>query len=124
MYGQFVAANKDFLMAGIGLNQQMLPVFLGLLFAAAVAWLYLSRRLYGLLEQEHPVLYQDLGRPKSIISGDMSTNFRIVAFLVRHSYEATADVHLIRLGKGLRYILFIYLVCLAGSLLLLLDKIL
>ena len=125
MSGQFISAvNEKFLTAGIGLNRQMLPVFLGLLFAAAIAWLYLSRRLYGLLREEHPAIYQALGRPRPFISGKMSTNFRIMAFLFRRSYEATVDVQLIRLAKGLRCILFIYLVCFAGSLLLLLDRIL
>jgi hypothetical protein len=50
--------------AAIGHNQQMLQVFLGLLLAAAVAWIFLSNRLYAELRQNYPGLYETLGSPR------------------------------------------------------------
>jgi len=50
------------------------------------------------------------------------TNYRVIKFLIRRTYESTDDVDIIRLCRGLRYILFIYAVALLGCLILLFDK--
>ena len=117
-----VFSGKDVLLAGIGLNQQMTPVFLGLLFAAAIAWIFLSRRLYDMLRYGYPRIYEELGSPKLIMKRSLTTNFRVIRFLLRRTYESTDDLDLIRLCHGLRYILFIYVISLLGCLMLLFDK--
>ena len=107
----------------LGLNQQMFPVFLGLLLTAAIAWLYLSARLYKLLRQSFPELYEALGSQRSFKVKSGTTNIRVVRFLFRRDYEMTRDPALIRLCQGLRFIFIIYAICLGGCILLLIDKI-
>jgi hypothetical protein len=117
-------SGNSLLKAGIGINQDMLPVFWGLLLAAAVAWLYLSRNLYDTLEKCYPELYASFGKPRIIRRRSYENNRRIIMFLLQRNYEATNDVKLIRLCQGLRYILFIFLFCFAGCLILLSGKLL
>jgi len=103
--------------AAIAVNQQMLPVFLGLLLVTSLAWIFVSGRLYTVLRQNHPELYAKLGRPKLIMPKSISTNFKIVGFLLRHQYENIADQKVKQLCDGLRALLYIYAVCLGGCLL-------
>jgi len=108
--------------AAMGLNYQMFPVFLGLLLATAISWLYLSDKLYKLLKQNFPELYNALGSPRPFKAINGTASMRVVRFLFRRDYEITRDPALIRLCQGLRYIFIIYALCLGGCLLLLLDK--
>ena len=109
--------------AGIGLNQQMLPVLLGILFAAAVAWIFLSTRLYAELRQKHHSLYETLGCPKFFMPKSLATNFKFIRYLIRRDYEATGDPVVVRLCQGLLSLFYIYMICLAGCLLLIFEKI-
>jgi hypothetical protein len=109
-------------LSGIGLNQQMLPVFLGLIFVAAIAWIFLSKKLYNVMRHDYPRVYDKLGRPKLVMKKSIATNYRVVMFLFRSEYELTDDVDVIRLCQGLRYIFIIYVICFLGCLLLILDK--
>jgi hypothetical protein len=108
--------------AAVGLNQQMLPVFLFLLFAVAVAWLFLSNRLYTELRQNAPKQYEALGSPKLFMKKSFTANFKVISFLFKKDYEATGNIAVIRLCQGLRFLLYIYIFCLAGCLLLLFAK--
>ena len=108
--------------AEIGLNQQMLPVFLLLLLAVAVAWLYLSNRLYAELRQNFPKLYDALGSPRLFMTKSFTANFNVIRFLIRGDYKATEDSAVIGLCQGLRVLLYIYIFCLTGCLLLLINK--
>ena len=103
------------------LNQQMFPVFLGLLLAAAVAWLFVSSRLYASLRQNHPDLYRKLGSPRLFMKKSLAVNYRVIRFLFKQNQEIPLDQALERLCRGLRSLLYIYLVSLGGCLLLLLD---
>ena len=123
MLEESISAGKDLQLAGIGLNQQMLPVFLGLLLAAAIAWIFLSRRLYELLKYSYPRVYEALGSPKLVMKKSFVTNYRVIMFLVRREYESTDDVDVIKLCQGLQYIFLIYVICFLGCLILLFDKI-
>ncbi len=109
-------------LSGIGLNQQMLPVFLGLMLAAACAWIFLSKKLYNVMRHDYPRVYDKLGRPKLVMKKSFATNYRVVMFLFRSEYELTDDVDVIRLCQGLRYIFIIYVICFLGCLLFILDK--
>ena len=109
-------------LAAIGLNQQMLPVFLLLLFAAAVAWLFLSNRLYAELWLNFPKVYDALVRPKLFMIKSFTANFKVIRFLFMEDYKATNDITIIKLCQGLRFLLYIYILCLTGCLLLLFDK--
>ena len=122
MVEKFDPASRDLQLAEIGLNQQMLPVFFGILFAAAIAWFFLSRILYDVLKHGYPRIYEALGSPKLIMKKSLITNYRVIKFLIRRTYESTDEVDIIRLCRGLRYILFIYAVALLGCLILLFDK--
>ena len=102
-----------------GLNQQMMSVFLGLLFVSAAAWLFLSRKLYHVLQANYPGIYEKLGSPRLFMKKSLAINYRVLLFLLRSEYELTGDVAVVRLCQGLKYIFFIYTVCLFGSLLLL-----
>ena len=119
MIEKLAPASKDLYLAEIGLNQQMLPVFLVLLLAAAIAWLFLSRRLYDVLKYSYPGVYETLGSPKLFMKKSFATNYRVIMFLFRREYESTDD-DVIRLCQGLRYIFIIYVICFLGSLILLL----
>ena len=123
MIQKIALISVDLQIASVGLNQQMFPVFLGLLLASAIVWIFLSRRLYDMLKHGYQRIYEELGSPKMVMHESFATNFRVVMFLFRRSYELTDDVNLIRLCQGLRYIFIIYLVCFLGCLILLFDKI-
>jgi hypothetical protein len=122
MMENILLCNGNLRFAAIGLNQQMLPVFLGLLLAAAGAWLFLSNRLYAELRQNYPGLYESLGSPKRIMKKSFRANFKVISFLFKQGYEATDDPKVIRLCQGLRSLFYIYMICLAGCLVLLLDR--
>ena len=109
-------------LSGVGLNQQMLPVFLGLMLVAAIAWIFLSKKLYNVMRHDYPRVYDKLGRPKLVMKKSFATNYRVVMFLFRREYVSTADIDVIRLCHGLRYIFIIYVICFLGCLLLILDK--
>ena len=123
MIQKIALISADLQIASIGLNQQMFPVFLGLLLASAISWIFLSRRFYDMLKHGYPRIYETLGSPKLVMKKSFATNSKVVMFLFRRSYELTDDVNLIRLCQGLRYIFIIYVVCFLGSLILLFDKI-
>ena len=109
-------------LAGVGLNQQMLPVFLGLMLVAAIAWIFLSKKLYNVVKHDYPSVYDKLGCPKLVMKKSFATNYRVLMFLFRREYVSTADIDVIRLCQGLRYIFIIYVICFLGCLLLILDK--
>lgn len=104
----------------LNLNQQMFPVFIGLLLAAAVAWLFVSSRLYDELRHNHPRLYRKLGSPRLFMKKSLAVNYRVIRFLFKNDQGTQLDPALERLCRGLRSLLCIYLVCLGGCLLLLL----
>ena len=114
--------NASLKFAAIGLNQQMLPVFFGLLLAAAAAWLFLSNRFYKVLRYNYPGLYERLGCPKLFMKKSLAVNFRVLKFIFRCDHETAVDPAVIRLCHGLRSLFCIYVICLAGCLLLLFGK--
>lgn len=122
MKGESIPVNEYLQLAETGLNQAMLPVFLGILFAAAIAWLFLSRRLYELLRHDYPQIYETLGSPKLFMQNSLTTNYRVIRYILRRNFESTGSPEVIRLCSGLRYIFIIYIVCFAGSIILLLDR--
>ena len=105
--------------AAIGLNKQMLPVFLGLLLAASVAWLYLSNRLYMELRKNHPRLYETLGRPGLFMKKSLAVNFRVIRFVFKQDYGTDVGPAVVRLCHGLRCLFSMYIICLSGCLLIL-----
>jgi hypothetical protein len=107
--------------ARIGINQEMFPVFWVLLLVATIAWLFLSRRLYDVLKRSYPEIYTSLGSPTLFMRKSIVANYKVFMFLMRNDYESTKDKQIIRLCKGLRYILFLFLFLLAGCLILLSD---
>ena len=119
MIEKFAPASRELQLAEIGLNQQMLPVFWGLLFAAAIAWIFLSRRLYGRLKHSYPEIFEVLGKPALIMKDSLATNYRVIMFLFRGEHETINDIEIIRLCQGLRYVFLIFVTCFLGSLLLL-----
>jgi hypothetical protein len=108
--------------AGLELNQQMLPVFLGLLLVTAVAWFFLSNKLYVHLQQDYPDLYTKLGSPRPFMQKSFLTNFKVIGFLFRKNYDISLDSKIKRLIQGLRALCCIYLFCLAGSVILLVER--
>ncbi len=124
MFEDLVPHCERLLFAGVGINREMFPVFWGLLLAAAVAWLFLSRRLYVTLKCNYPGVYNSLGSPRLIMRNSIATNHKIIMFILRRDYESTNNNEIIRLCRGLRYVLFIFAISLAGCLILLSDKLL
>jgi hypothetical protein len=123
MIEKLVPASNGLCLAEIGLNQQMLPVFLGILLVAAISWIFLSRRLYDVLKHNYPGIYEGLGNPKLLMRKSLTTNYRVIMFLLKRTYETTDDLNVIRLCRGLRYIFYIYVISFTGCLMLLFDKI-
>jgi len=105
-------------MATLGLNRQMLPVFLGIMTATAIAWLFLSKRLYAELRRNHPMLYDTLGRPRLFMDKSFTTNYRVLRLLFRQDHEARENPAVMHLCHGLRSLFYIYMFCLAGCVLL------
>ena len=122
MAEKILPGNVIMLHGAIGLNQQMLPVFLGLMLAAAIAWLFTSNRLYAELRQHYPNLYKTLGTPKFVMKNSFAINVKVIRFLFKQDHEAPVDQAVMRLCQGLRSLFYIYIVCLAGCLVLLVDK--
>jgi len=105
-------------MGTLGLNQQMLPVFLGIMAAAAIAWLFLSNRLYAELRRNHPMLYDILGRPRFFMNNGFTANYKVIRFLFRQDHEAGKNPAVQHLCQGLRSLFYLYMFCLAGCVLL------
>jgi len=105
--------------AAIGLNKQMLPVFLGLLLAVTMAWVFLSNRLYTELRHNHPELYETLGRPGLFMKKSLAVNFRVIRFVFKRDYASGVAPAVIRLCYGLRLLFCMYIICLTGCLLIL-----
>jgi len=112
---------KGFEFAAIGINRQMLPVFLGLLLVVSIAWIFLSNRLYSALEQKYPSLYGKLGSPNFFMPRSIVTNLKVIRFLLKREFEKLNDPQVVRLCDGLRALLYIYAVCLAGCFIVLLG---
>ena len=68
--------------AGIELNQKMLPVFLGLHFAAMLAWPYVFSRLYAELRHNYPRLYEKLGSPQFFYEKEFINEFQDVQIFI------------------------------------------
>lgn len=115
-------AHGKIYLASLAPNQEMFPVFLGLLIAAAIAWLFLSRRLYAELRQNYPGIYKTLGSPKLFMKKSFTTNFKVIRFIFRQDDETPVEPAILRLCQGLRALFYIYIICLAGSLIILFDK--
>ena len=115
---------SDLHQAALKFNQQMFPVFLVLLLAAAIAWLFLSNRLYKLLRKSFPEVYKGLGSPSPILNKNGASLIKVVRYLFRRDYENSRSPAVIRLCQGLKNIFIIYMICLLGCVLLLLDKML
>ena len=122
MSEKILPGNETMLLGAVGLNQQMLPVFLGLMLAAAIAWLFVSNRLYTELRQHYPNLYETLGSPKLFMKKSFAINLRVIRFLFKQDYNNSVDPAVIQMCQGLRTLFYIYIVSLAGCLFLLLDK--
>lgn len=122
MSEKVLLGNETMLLGAVGLNQQMLPVFLGLMLAAAIAWLFVSNRLYTELRQHYPNLYETLGSPKLFMKKSFAINLRVIRFLFKQDYNNSVDPAVIQMCQGLRALFYIYIVSLAGCLFLLLDK--
>ena len=103
------------------MNQQMFPVFLGLMIVSTVAWLFISKRLYQLLGKNHPIIYESLGKPKTVMRKSMRNNILIIRFVFMGYKQETNDPVIKRLCDGLRSILIIYALCFLGCLVLLID---
>jgi hypothetical protein len=108
--------------AEVNLNQEMLPVFLALMAAAAIAWFFLSNRLYTELRLNYPRLYKTLGSPKLFMKKSLATNVKVIRFILKDADVTMVEPEVRRLCQGLRSLFYIYMICLAGSLLLLLEK--
>ena len=108
--------------AAVGLNHDMMPVFLGLMLASVIAWFFLSSRLYAELREKYPLLYDKLGRPRLFMKKSIAANFKVARFLLRREYAAVNNPGLARLCQGLRSLFCLYLVCLVGALFLLADR--
>jgi hypothetical protein len=108
--------------AEVNLNQEMLPVFLALMAAAAIAWFFLSNRLYAELRLNYPRLYKMLGSPKLFMKKSLATNVKVIRFILKDADVTEVEPEVRRLCQGLRSLFYIYMICLAGSLLLLLEK--
>ena len=107
---------------GVNLNQEMMPVFLALMVVAAIAWLIVSNRLYTELRFNYPWLYKTLGSPKVFMKKSLATNLKVIRFILKDADVAKVAPDVIRLCQGLRSLFYIYMICLAGSLILLLAK--
>ena len=103
------------------MNQQMFPVFLGLMIVSTVAWLFTSKRLYQLLEKTHPIIYESLGKPKKVMRKSLRHNILIIRFVFFGYKQETSDPVIKRLCDGLGSILIIYVLCFFGCLVLLID---
>lgn len=123
MADKILPANENMLLGAIGINQQMLPVFLGLMLATAIAWLFVSNRLYAELRRNYPLLYESLGSPRFFMKKSIAANVRVIRFLFMKNDNSSLDRSILRMCQGLRSLLYIYIVCLAGCMVLLLKKI-
>jgi len=103
------------------MNQQMFPVFLGLMIVSTIAWFFLSKRLYGQLKNQHPDIFESLGSPESVVRRRSDGNTSVIRFILYDYKRRTDNPSLHRLCEGLRYILLIFGICLLGCAVLLVD---
>jgi hypothetical protein len=105
------------------MNQQMFPVFLGLMVVSSLAWFFLSKRFYNLLQSRYPEIYESLGRPKFLFRNSVRTNISTMAFLLGDKKkQQVKDPDLRRLCTGLLQVLFIYFISLLGCIALIVGQ--
>ena len=103
------------------MNQQMFPVFLGLMIGSTAAWFFLSKRLYDQLKNHHPDIFESLGCPEPVVKRRGDSNILVIRFILYDYKRQTDDPSLLRLCEGLRYILLIFAICLLGCAVLLVN---
>jgi hypothetical protein len=85
-------------------------IIFGILFCAAIIGLYLSHRLYRILETRHPEKYEAMGKPSLITNNNISNNISFVKFLFKLEWREFDDLGLSKLSKFLLVFSVVYLV--------------
>ncbi len=100
------------------LSEQMLPVFFCLMSAALASWLFLTNRFIHLLRSRYPKVYKSLGSPGLLWSKKEHGKTGLLHYLVNRNYLNLNDPELTRLCDGMLAIGCLFLVSLAGCILL------
>ena len=103
------------------MNQQMFPVFLGLMGVSAAAWFFMTKRLYQQLKSRHPDIYESLGSPTPRVKRGGHSNILVIRFILFDYKQQTDDPAVQRLCQGLRSVLSIFIICLLGCVVLLVN---
>ncbi len=83
-------------------------MWFGVLFAATLAWFGLASRLFGLLKESHPEIYESLGSPSLFLNNSISNNWSSLKFLATGSYRNLDDDRVTRLCQFMRLFLIAY----------------
>ena len=103
------------------MNQQMFPVFLGLMIISTAAWFFLTKRLIQHLKANHADIYESLGNPELSAKRGGLSNILVIRYILFEHKSRTNDPVILKLCQGLVSLLIIFAICLFGCVLLLMD---
>ena len=82
----------------------------GALACAVFLGLYLSHRLYRILETRHPEKYEAMGKPSLIMNNSISNNISFIKFLFKLEWKELNDPGLSKLSGFLLVFSVVYLI--------------
>lgn len=91
------------------MNEAQTLVF-GVLICAVIIGLYLSHRVYKILENRHPEKYEAMGKPSLIMNNSISNNISFIKFLFKREWRELDDPALSKLSLFLLIFSLAYLI--------------
>jgi len=86
------------------------PVLFSVYWIAVLAWCLMAARLCRTLSERHPLLYDTLGRPALLATGQgMESEIALLRFLLRRRDRFMEDRKLARLCGAMRGLFIVYL---------------
>lgn len=90
-------------------------IWFSVLFASILVWFVLGTRLFRLLREDHPEVYESLGSPSLFLNNTIKNNWLSLRFLVTGRYRELGDKRVTRLCNVMRVFLAAYLVWFFGA---------
>ena len=77
-------------------------VFFVAMFFLVLTWLFLTKKLFKLIEKNHPDKYRDMGEPNLVTNNSLSTNIAFMRYLYNKEWKQLDDLEL----SSLSYVMY------------------
>lgn len=74
-----------------------------------LVWFYLCHKLFNLLKQSHPSVYETLGNPSLLSNSTLANNVSLIKFLFGRHWRELDDPSLSKLGQSMLWFFKLYL---------------